>query len=64
MQVLILSYLKSTDKAQHSVDKSVHDEHKRASALNEAQHQHEAAIASQQNAEKTLNVSHCFSFSS
>ncbi|KAI0770742.1 hypothetical protein BC629DRAFT_1595691 [Irpex lacteus] len=48
--------IKSTDKAQHNVDKSVNNEHKRASALNKAEHQHEAAIAAQQNAEKTLGL--------
>ncbi|KAI0092451.1 hypothetical protein BDY19DRAFT_990171 [Irpex rosettiformis] len=48
--------IKGTDKAQHNVDKSVSIEHKRASVLNKAEYEHEAAIAAQQNAEKTLNL--------
>lgn len=39
------------------MDKSVQKEHQAATALNNAQHAHEAATADQENAEKTLNVS-------
>ena len=53
-----LTVLQAADKAQHSLDKAVKNEHKTAKALNEAEHKHDNAIAGQRNASKTLEVSY------
>ncbi|GJE84922.1 hypothetical protein PsYK624_009980 [Phanerochaete sordida] len=48
--------IKGADKAQHNVDKAAQNEHKTASAVEKAQHDHQAAVSAEASAEKSLNL--------
>lgn len=54
---LLTFTFQAVDKGQHLVDKSARKEHKAAAAVEKAQHNHQAAVASEASAEKSLNVS-------
>ncbi|KAH9942034.1 hypothetical protein B0H21DRAFT_527285 [Amylocystis lapponica] len=48
--------IKEADKAEHTIEKSIKKEHSTAQALNKAEHKHDAALADQKNARKSLEI--------